>query len=103
MAKDKLGKCYELSFKFITENEHLEKAGLHIRLIHGTIYSKSLKKRIDHAWIEMGNVVIDSSVNSYARKEEYYAFHEAKAMARYTKKEAFKIGLEAGGNYGPWT
>ncbi|MCK9544278.1 MAG: hypothetical protein M0R03_19845, partial [Novosphingobium sp.] len=95
--KDRLGKCYILTFKYIT-NEGNEGD----KLVHGTITRKKNGYTIDHAWIETadGNV-IDCVLDWTIPKDAYYGLYDAKKEAEYDIEEVYKKAVEYE-TYGPW-
>ena len=54
----RLGKCYVLSYQYVTRNENC-------KLVHGYITDKlgGTGRVIDHAWVEMGNTAFDPVLN----------------------------------------
>jgi len=92
------GDCYQSAFQFISKFGN--KGNFH--LVHGTVYSASWKKRIDHAWCECGDVVFDSTIHFVGRKEKYYKIGNAKIKSKYTYKEAIEMAVKIG-TYGDWS
>jgi len=84
----------------------MESAGLHLEgfftLVHGTVYSPSLKKRIGHAWVEAGDVVIDPAQSLSWRKEKYYRVGKVKICNRYSALQAMEMAVRFE-HFGPWT
>ena len=108
----KKGDCYKHAFNYVSKISKDEQDRYYI--VHGIITAKveskedKGKQQIDHAWVEFEDVVFDTGRGvrkaGVCRKEEYYKFYsiEQKLVKRYTMSEAYKIGLNQGGHYGPW-
>lgn len=98
--KDNLGKCYELSWQYITrEGFYLENGDM--QLIHGYITDIRTGRCIDHAWIEYGSSVYDTVMEKEFPKRVYYAMYKAEVGKSYSYTEASDKGVEFG-TYGPW-
>ncbi len=100
--KAERGNCYEAAAKLL--HAHRDCPG--IALAHGTVTGQGPVAgiRYGHAWVEIGEVVLDPSNGRLvvARKTAYYAAGEiAEPVARYTFAEAAREMLETG-HYGPW-
>ena len=95
------GTCYQDAFKMVVDMPDEVSKG--VMLVHGTVYSTYFKRRIDHAWVEMGHgdVVIDPTIKFANRADKYYDFAKAEVVGKYSKLEASKWALKTG-HYGPW-
>ena len=96
------GDCYEAAAKLL----YAHRSCPGIALVHGTVTGQGpiAGIRYGHAWIEIGDVVLDPSNGRFvcARKSAYYAAGEiAGPVARYTFAEAARELIETG-HYGPW-
>ena len=96
------GDCYEAAAKLL--HAHRDCPG--IALAHGTVTGQGPVAgiRYGHAWIEIGDVVLDPSNGRFvvARKSAYYAAGQiTEPVARYTFAEAAREMIETG-HYGPW-
>lgn len=122
--EERLGKCFELSGKFILENPEWT-------LVHAVI-SDTVNKtgaQVIHAWCEKENAAIDvvinkkdslvydSVLNEHFPRRLYYALcgiirytyndHERRLnvpeslLVRYTYEEAFEL-IQETRTYGPW-
>jgi hypothetical protein len=61
------------------------------KIVHGKIQDPQTDKWIDHAWIEMGTMVIDPTISDgMIRKSQYYDIVHAKPEHYYTDLEAIK-------------
>lgn len=95
------GNCFVVAF-----NHALEARGssheLDVKVIHGSVYSDYFKKRIDHAWIEIGGVVvIDSTIKFTGRKDHYYSLAQAHVCSSYAVMEVMRKAVVYE-TYGPW-
>ena len=92
----RLGKCYELSYKYVVSNADYI-------LIHGIITDNKFGtgKSLDHAWVEKDDIVYDLVMDVKRPKEIYYNLYSVKVIITYTRKETIDMALEEG-TYGPW-
>ena len=96
-AKNKNGDCYDAAYKYITTHNDPS-----LRVVHGMVDGQGPLKgiRYDHAWIEKGDMVIDTSngKNLEIPKIVYYAIGNIKEnqLIRYTQKEAMAASLKSG-------
>lgn len=93
------GTCYEDAWRLVSDVD--SKGIKDFMLVHGTVYSVPWRKRIGHAWVETGDIVIDLTMNFVGQKERYYEMGNAKVDNRFTAIEAAKMGLLTR-NFGPW-
>lgn len=76
-------------------------------LVHGMVTGtgKLMNKRFDHAWVEIGDVVLDNSNNNNItmRKERYYELGniDPTETQRYSNQEALK-NMVRFKHWGPW-
>lgn len=96
------GNCYEAAAKLLTA--YCGCPG--VELVHGTVTGQGpiAGVRYGHAWVEIGDVVLDASNGRFvvAGKSAYYAVGEiTEPVARYAFREAALCMLETG-HYGPW-
>ena len=96
------GDCYEAAAKLL----YAHRSCPGIVLVHGTVTGQGpiAGIRYGHAWIEIGDVVLDPSNGRFvcARKAAYYAVGEiAEPVTRYAFEEAARQMLETR-HYGPW-
>ncbi len=92
----RLGKCYELSYKFATSNMDWD-------LVHGYITDRSGKtdRTIDHAWVERGNTVYDPVMDKEFDKRVYYGLFGVEVAERYKRDKVIDMALKKK-TYGPW-
>lgn len=94
------GHCYEVSFEFMIEHP----LGTKATLVHGTVRNVIMdqKKRIDHAWVEVGEAVWDNAYfDQFVPRDAYYRMSDAIVEKRYTQQQAIKTALKHG-HYGYW-
>ena len=95
------GDCYESSAHLILE------IGDNAQLCHGVATGQGEIEGIKHghAWIEMGELVLDFSNGKEIAmlKERYYQIGkiDAKKVKRYSKEDAMRKMIETE-HYGPW-
>lgn len=95
--KSRLGQCYILSYKFVTD--YTNKG---YKLIHGYITNRfGGGQTIDHAWAEKDGEVYDPVLDLKADWEVYKALLNAVVDKEYSDVEAMKLASESG-TYGPW-
>jgi hypothetical protein len=96
------GDCYEAAAKLL----YAHRSCPGIVLVHGTVTGQGpiAGMRYGHAWIEIGDVVLDPSNRRFvcARKADYYALGDInEPVTRYVFEEAARQMLETR-HYGPW-
>ncbi len=96
------GDCYEAAVRFVIGNSRCPG----IQLVHGEVTGQGpiAGIRYGHAWVEIGDVVIDPSNGRIvcAHKNAYYAIGKiTTSVVRYSPSEARRLMLEAL-HYGPW-
>jgi len=96
------GDCYEAAAKLL----YAHRSCPGIVLVHATVTGQGpiSGMRYGHAWIEIGDVVLDPSNGRFvcARKAAYYAVGEInEPVTRYAFEEAARQMLETR-HYGPW-
>ena len=83
----KPGRCYEETFAIMQNDDIVAKHG---KIVHGTVKDPKTKKVIEHAWIEIGTMVIDPTLSDgMIRKDQYYKVTTAKPQKSYTDLQAF--------------
>lgn len=95
------GDCYEAAAKLIMFGELSSSA----RLVHGNVTGQGPVAgiRFGHAWVEIGDVVLDHSNGHHIAmsREEYYRIGRIKNPRRYSREYA-RIFLIHRRHYGPW-
>ena len=91
--KDRVGRCYELSYKEMRRGawDHLAQGYLH--------YQGAC---IHHAWLERGGAAYDPVFDAEFPKEAYYGLFRAEDVILYTPKQACEQALKTR-SAGPWT
>lgn len=109
------GKCYVNSYKLLEllsdsvskETDPVERVKLKgLCLVHGWVTPTSAGdkgKQIDHAWVEGGQFIYETSAGQVAFKEieVFTQEFQAKQRVRYTLAEASSL-IKESGIYGPW-
>lgn len=100
------GDCYSAAFRTLEQLHARGHDGA--RLVHGLVTGTGgpmAGERFAHAWVEIGDVVIDNSngQSTHTRYEPYYAIGDidARELIRYSLEEARRALLEQL-HYGPW-
>jgi hypothetical protein len=85
--------------RWITEAKELDWG-----LVHGTVLSEKDGKRIDHAWCERGEVVVDLAMPVGARiieRECYYRVVQPEISKVYPSEDALVLSIRHG-HHDPW-
>ena len=90
----RLGRCYELSYKYATSHPEWT-------LVHGYITNMDGSKTIDHAWVEKDEIVFDPVMDQELPKQVYYIMFKAESFKEYTFEETLDRAIETQ-VYGPW-
>ena len=97
------GNCFQTAWRAFYQN--ISKSPL---LVHGIITGQGPIEGIkyNHAWVEIGDIVIDKTIPMFAKgfpKDAYYRLAEADEdkIFKYAAKEVAKKAQEFG-TYGPW-
>jgi len=94
--KERAGRCYELAWRHITEQNEGT-------LIHGQVWSPKLGKMIDHAWVETETgFIYEPESDSYYPKDWLYKTYKIKEFNTYTPDQARIMSVRTN-KYGPWT
>ena len=87
--------CYSKSWDYML-NHHIP----NMVLIHGHFMYKDMIS-VDHAWVEIGNVLFDGVYQRFYDKEMYYDKLGLVEDFKYTKDQAMDYGINTGLK-GPW-
>ncbi len=94
------GLCYTAALRWISD------AKMHDwQLVHSTVYSGALEKRIEHAWCERNGVVVDLTMPAGSKvfsEASFYTTVDPAVSFRYSHDEALFISIKTR-NDGPWT
>lgn len=99
LEKDWVGRCYTAALRWATDAEEEDWI-----IVHGTVLSERVGKRIEHAWCERGNFVVDLAMPVGARiieKETYYRAVKPEVSKVYAADEAFDLSVN-NQHDGPW-
>ncbi len=115
-----LGKCYpfanRMAMKWSDDNIDKTKPpgkGVHpdidnkdkFKVVHGRITDKFSGESVDHAWVEMGDLVFDDQTQHTKPdgipKATYYDLYQPEVQAEYTAEESM-INCVKSGHEGPW-
>ncbi len=99
LKKDFAGDCYRAAYQWVSASK---KEGW--TLVHGTVLSGRLEKRIGHAWCERGDDVVDLAMPVSAKeikRDEYYRVLQPEVSRRYPAEHAVFLFLR-NRHYGPW-
>ncbi len=73
-------------------------------VVHGTVLSERAGKRIEHAWCERGNLVVDLAMPVGARiidRERYYRVVQPQVRKAYSSEDAMILAIK-NRHDGPW-
>jgi hypothetical protein len=99
LERDWTGLCYTAALRWAREAE--ERDWL---VVHGTVLSERAGKRIEHAWCERGEVVIDLAMPVGARiigRERYYRVVQPEVHKAYSAEDAMLLAIK-NRHDGPW-
>ena len=93
------GLCYSAAMRWITTTKD---SGW--RVVHGTVFSGELEKRIEHAWCERGDVIVDLAMHPEVRvidRHTYYRTIQPEISKVYSAEDALLLSVK-NGHQGPW-
>ena len=99
LEQDWEGLCYTGAFRWATESNERDWV-----LVHGTVLSGRVGKRIEHAWCERGESVVDLAMPVGLRiveRELYYRAIKPEVSKRYSSDDALFLAIK-NGHDGPW-
>jgi len=99
MERPSEGTCFESAGRWLLKEPHLKEARLAHGLVNGT--GRASGQSFAHAWIEIGDVVIDTESGWIGRREEYYGLGEVREVRLYELDEMVKKVLKSR-HWGPW-
>lgn len=91
--------CYPASLRWITATNESD-----WKVVHGTVFSGLLEKRIDHAWCERGDIIVDLTLPVEVRVSErghYYRNVRPEISNLYSSQHALMLSLR-NQHQGPW-
>lgn len=94
--KNRLGRCFELNYKFVVDNQEWS-------LVHGYITDIRGKQpvTVHHAWSKKGNLIYDAVLDAEMDYKVYYHFYRHEERYVYTAMEAIEISMRDR-TYGNW-
>ena len=94
----RLGECYVLSAKYV--QIHPKSILVHGKLINP--FNKGNYKKLDHAWVEIGDQIFDPVMDHTYPKPVYENLFKVKIYKKYSQKEVFDMILKRK-TWGPWS
>lgn len=99
LERDWTGLCYTAALRWATDAEEDDWV-----VVHGTVWSERLGKRIEHAWCERGDFVVDLAMPVGARITEkaiYYRAVKPQVRKSFAADEAIILSVK-NMHDGPW-
>ena len=93
------GLCYTGAIRWVTESKERDWV-----LVHGTVLSARVGNRIEHAWCECGELVVDLAMPVGSRiieRERYYRVIKPEVSKRYSSEDALFLAIQ-NKHDGPW-
>lgn len=97
--RDWTGHCFTAALQWASEIENREWL-----VVHGTVLSEKVGKRIEHAWCELEDLVLDLAMPVQARivdRELYYQIMQPEVSKKYSSDDAMLLALK-NRHDGPW-
>lgn len=99
LERDWTGLCYTAALRWAREAEDRDWL-----VVHGSVLSEKVGKRIEHAWCERGRVVVDLAMPVGARiieRERYYRVVQPMVRKVYSADDAMLLAIK-NRHDGPW-
>ena len=93
------GLCYTAAKRWVSPVKNADWV-----LVHGTVLSERVGKRVDHAWCEREDRVVDLTLPVGMRiveREEYYRITQPEVSKRYSSEETLLLSIK-NRHDGPW-
>jgi hypothetical protein len=93
------GLCYTAALRWVTVAKDFDWI-----VVHGTVWSEKIGKRIDHAWCERGDVVVDLVMpvgSKMIERQRYYRGVKPEVSKVYSSDNALMLSVKTG-HQGPW-
>jgi len=100
LLHDWSGLCYTAAMRWITVTKDLDWV-----VVHGTVLSLKAGKRIDHAWCERGEMVVDLAMPVGSRvieRQRYYRVVKPEVSRVYSSDDALVLSIR-NRHHGPWS
>ena len=91
--------CYSAAMRWITATKD---SGWQV--VHGTVFSGELERRIEHAWCERGDVIVDLAMHPKVRVIDRYTYYrtiQPEVSKVYSAEDALVLSVR-NGHHGPW-
>lgn len=99
LQQDWDGLCYSAAMRWITATKD---SGWQV--VHGTVFSGELEKRIEHAWCELGDIIVDLAMPPQVRVIDRYSYYrtiQPEVSKMYSSTDALMLSLR-NRHQGPW-
>jgi len=93
------GLCYTATMRWITVTKEFDWT-----VVHGTVLSARVGERINHAWCECGETVVDLAMPVGSRiieRSRYYRVLQPEVAKVYSADDALMLAVKKG-RRGPW-
>lgn len=93
------GLCYSAAMRWITVAKDFDWV-----VVHGTVLSARVVKRIEHAWCERGDTVVDLTLpvgSRVVQRDEFYTITQPEISRTYSSEQALLLSVK-NGHQGPW-
>lgn len=99
LERDWTGLCYTGAIRLARDDLNRDWV-----VVHGTVWSDSLGKRIEHAWCEWEGAVVDLALpvgSRIIKRERYYRAAKPEVSKVYSSEDALILLIKTGHD-GPW-
>jgi hypothetical protein len=100
LGRDWTGQCYTAVLRWTDADERRDWL-----VVHGTVWSDELSRRIEHAWCERGEMVVELALlveNRIVKKDRYYQVAQPQVSRIYSADDAHLLSIR-NKHHGPWT
>ena len=101
MEQVRVGRCYELAWRYLKDLAKEKGAGTKAFLVHGTVIGGIPTRTIQHAWVEFGEKVYEPQSGDVMNKREFYRVFKAVSLKVYPTEKAL-VNAVLWKTYGPW-
>ena len=99
LERDWTGLCYTAALRWVREADDRDWV-----VVHGTVWSETVGRRIGHAWCEREGIVVDLALPVGSRiidRERYYKFAQVEVSTLYSSEDAMILSIR-NRHDGPW-
>lgn len=99
LQQDWAGYCYDAALSWVSTIKEPDWF-----VVHGTVVSVRVGRRIDHAWCEQRDVVVDLAMPAgmkIIQRDQYYRLLQSEVSTRYSSHEATALAI-LNKHHGPW-